>query len=123
MYDTSAGSGTFGYVVDSGINLAHVAFGGRASNGFNAVSGVTHDDRLGHGTHVAGTIGSSTYGVAKAANLISVKVFEGNSVSLLPLLPVSEADRHPGIHVCDSQWLQLGRQRHCQQRPHRNQRH
>ena len=47
IYDSSAGSGTYGYIVDSGININHVTFGGRASLGYNAVSGVTHDDRLG----------------------------------------------------------------------------
>lgn len=80
IYDSSAGTGTYGYVVDSGVRTTHTQFGGRATKGFNAVSGVTHDDRLGHGTHVAGTIAGSTYGVAKLANIISVKVFEGNSV-------------------------------------------
>ncbi|KAL9110941.1 MAG: hypothetical protein Q9227_004556 [Pyrenula ochraceoflavens] len=86
VYDSSAGSGTYGYVVDSGINYAHTAFGGRASFGYNAVSGVSDGDRLGHGTHVAGTIGSSTYGIAKSANLISVKVFEGDSGSTSTIL-------------------------------------
>jgi oryzin len=86
LYDDTAGVGTFAYVVDSGINLGHVDFGGRASNGYNAIAGVTHDDRLGHGTHVAGTIGGTTYGVAKRTSLISVKVFEGNSGSTSVIL-------------------------------------
>ncbi|KAG9524249.1 alkaline serine protease, partial [Aureobasidium melanogenum] len=73
-YDTSAGAGTYGYVVDSGINVNHREFGGRASLGQNFAGG-SHVDDIGHGTHVAGTIGGTTYGVAKKANLISVKVF------------------------------------------------
>lgn len=60
-------------------------FGGRAVLGYNAIVGVSHADRLGHGTHCAGTIGSTTYGVAKSTTLISVKVFEGSSVSIRKL--------------------------------------
>ncbi|KAL4941537.1 alkaline protease 1 [Aspergillus oleicola] len=80
IYDTSAGEGTYAYVVDTGINIDHQQFGGRASLGYNAVGG-QHIDSYGHGTHVSGTIGGSTYGVAKRANLISVKVFQGQSSS------------------------------------------
>ncbi|KAK5949678.1 Basic amino-acid permease [Knufia fluminis] len=85
IYDTSAGEGTYGYVVDTGINVNHVEFEGRASNGFNAFSGF-NADTAGHGTHVAGTIGSKTYGVAKKANLIAVKVFQGEQSSTSTIL-------------------------------------
>lgn len=68
IYDTSAGSGSYAYVVDSGILIAHSQFGGRATLGFNAAGG-THTDTLGHGTHVAGSIGGSTYGVAKQVGI------------------------------------------------------
>jgi subtilisin family serine protease len=64
LYDTTAGDGTFAYVVDSGIRVSHSQFGGRATLGYNAAGGA-HEDTLGHGSHVAGTIGGSTYGVAK----------------------------------------------------------
>ena len=79
VYDDSAGEGTFGYVVDTGINVKHQEFGGRASLAFNAVNNTDHVDRIGHGNHVAGTIGGATFGVAKKASLLSVKVFDGES--------------------------------------------
>ncbi|KAH7066654.1 subtilisin-like protease-like protein [Paraphoma chrysanthemicola] len=78
IYDTTAGAGTFSYVVDTGIRTTHTDFGGRATWGFNAVN-TDNNDNNGHGTHVAGTIGGTTYGVAKRTNLIAVKVFEGRT--------------------------------------------
>jgi oryzin len=73
-YDKSAGNGTFAYVIDSGINSKHLEFGSRASNGYNAVND-DFTDINGHGTHVAGIIGSKSFGVAKETELIAVKVF------------------------------------------------
>jgi hypothetical protein len=74
VYDDSAGRGTYAYVIDSGVNINHQEFGGRASNGANFAGG-SNVDSGGHGTHVAGTIAGRTYGVAKNANIVSVKVF------------------------------------------------
>jgi subtilisin family serine protease len=74
-YDyTSTGSGVRAYVIDTGIRTTHVDFGGRAASGFDAIDGGTADDCHGHGTHVAGTIGGSTYGVAKNVSLVAVRV-------------------------------------------------
>ena len=71
----STASNVFAYVVDTGIDATHLEFGGRVQSGFDAVSGSSgQTDCNGHGTHVAGTIGSQTYGVAKAARLVPVRV-------------------------------------------------
>ena len=61
------------YVIDTGIRISHSQFGGRATWGTNTVGG-SNTDCNGHGTHVAGTIGGSTYGVAKQVRLVAVKV-------------------------------------------------
>ncbi|HSE30304.1 MAG TPA: S8 family peptidase [Pyrinomonadaceae bacterium] len=67
------GSGVRAYVIDTGIRTTHTQFGGRASNVFDAFGG-NGQDCNGHGTHVAGTIGGSTYGVAKSSLLRGVRV-------------------------------------------------
>ena len=67
------GSGVRAYVIDTGIRTTHTQFGGRASNVFDAFGG-SGADCNGHGTHVAGTIGGSTYGVAKSSLLRGVRV-------------------------------------------------
>jgi subtilisin family serine protease len=75
-YDT-AGSGVVVYVLDTGIRFTHVDFGGRASAAFDAINdGTATNDCQGHGTHVAGTIGGTTYGIAKAVTLRSVRVLD-----------------------------------------------
>jgi subtilisin family serine protease len=73
-YDENAGQGVNIYVVDTGININHVDFEDRAIWGYNAVEGTSDDDKYGHGTHCAGTAASKTYGVAKKATIIAVKV-------------------------------------------------
>jgi subtilisin family serine protease len=75
------GAGVHAYVLDTGIRVTHVEFGGRASIGFDAVNdGQNGGDCHGHGTHVAGIIGGIKYGVAKAVTLHSVRVLgcDGN---------------------------------------------
>jgi hypothetical protein len=73
-YD-STGAGVTAYVIDTGISLSHAQFGGRAVTGFDFVDGGPAEDCNGHGTHVAGTIGGATYGVAKRVKLVAVRVF------------------------------------------------
>jgi len=69
------GAGVRAYIIDTGIRTAHAQFGGRATDGYDAVDGsLPAADCNGHGTHVAGTVGGSTYGVAKGVSLIAVRV-------------------------------------------------
>src|SRR5688572_20676674 len=69
------GSGVRVYVIDTGIRTSHTQFGSRASNVFDAFGG-SGQDCNGHGTHVAGTVGGSTYGVSKSSLLRGVRVLD-----------------------------------------------
>ena len=71
---TATGAGVTAYIIDTGIRRTHAEFGGRAVHGYDAILGLTSDDCNGHGTHVAGTVGGSTYGVAKGVRLVAVRV-------------------------------------------------
>jgi subtilisin family serine protease len=74
---TAAGAGVTAYVVDTGILAAHTDFGGRVAAGWTAVAdGNGTTDCNGHGTPVAGTVAGATYGVAKGATLVPVRVLD-----------------------------------------------
>ncbi|SPO03721.1 related to Alkaline protease 1 [Cephalotrichum gorgonifer] len=77
LYDSSAGSSTYAYVVDTGVYVGHSSLEGRATFGYNAVDS-DNTDRNGHGTHCAGTIASKDYGVSKKANVVGVKVLDAS---------------------------------------------
>jgi subtilisin family serine protease len=72
---SAPGTGVNAYVIDSGVYTAHTEFGGRAKVAYDALGGDGQDCN-GHGTHVAGIIGSKTYGVAKNVNLWAVRTLD-----------------------------------------------
>lgn len=72
---TATGAGVNAYIIDTGIRTSHSDFGGRARVGYDAIGG-NGQDCNGHGTHVAGTVGGSTYGVAKGVTLYAVRVLD-----------------------------------------------
>ncbi len=72
---TPTGSGVNAYIIDTGIRRTHAEFGSRAFAGYDAIGdGQNSNDCNGHGTHVAGTVGGTTYGVAKSVRLYAVRV-------------------------------------------------
>ncbi len=69
------GAGVHAYIIDSGVDVGHPEFGGRASDGFDAIDGTFADCHF-HGTHVAGTVGGTTVGVANAVQLVNVRALD-----------------------------------------------
>lgn len=82
QFSDRGGEGVAVYIIDTGINVNHVEFQGRAYWGANMVYGSPNIDENGHGTHCAGTVGSRTYGVAKNVNLVAVKVLNSAGYGL-----------------------------------------
>ncbi|MGH9156396.1 MAG: S8 family serine peptidase [Acidimicrobiales bacterium] len=75
-YDTT-GAGVTAYIIDTGVRATHTQFGGRVTSGYTAIAdGRGTDDCNGHGTHVSGTVGGATYGVAKQVRLVAVRVLD-----------------------------------------------
>jgi len=96
----ATGAGVTSYIIDTGINLGHTDFGGRATTGYDAIDGGSADDCQGHGTHVAGTVGGATYGVAKQTSLVAVRVLgcsgEGSTSGVIAGVDWVTADHQAG---------------------------
>jgi subtilisin family serine protease len=93
---SSDGTGVTAYVIDTGINIEHREFGGRARWGTNTIDS-SDSDGNGHGTHVAGTIGGKTYGIAKNVKLVAVKVLnaQGSGTGLSVMQGIAwSAEQH-----------------------------
>jgi subtilisin family serine protease len=75
----ATGAGVKAYIIDTGIRATHTQFAGRVISGFTAINdGLGTNDGNGHGTHVSGTVGGSTYGVAKNVTLVAVRVLDSS---------------------------------------------
>ena len=75
----ATGSGVKVYILDTGIRATHTQFAGRVISGFTVINdGLGTNDGNGHGTHVSGTVGGSTYGVAKNVTLVAVRVLDSS---------------------------------------------
>jgi subtilisin family serine protease len=73
----NAASNVTAYVIDTGVRISHADFGGRAVNGYDFIDNdPVANDCNGHGTHVAGTVGGTSYGVAKGVKLVAVRVLD-----------------------------------------------
>ncbi|MFE0104785.1 S8 family peptidase [Streptomyces sp. NPDC059009] len=92
-----AGAGVTAYVIDTGIRTTHRDFGGRARSGYDFVDhDRTAQDGNGHGTHVAGTIAGRTFGVAKKAKVVGVRVLdnEGSGTTAQVIAGIDWVTRH-----------------------------
>ena len=98
---TNTGAGVTAYIIDTGILFSHTEFGGRAVTGVDEVTaGGTAVDCNGHGTHVSGTVGGATYGIAKQAKLVAVRVLDcggsGSNSGVIAGVDWVTSDHQPG---------------------------
>lgn len=107
-FDDSAGQGITAFIVDTGIMEEHEEFEGRATFAFNSADNI-NTDANGHGSHVAGTIGGKTFGVAKKATLIGVKVLDaqgaGTNSGVIAGMNFGKALTSKSLHILTASTL------------------
>jgi len=96
------GFGVSAYIIDTGIRADHTQFGGRVTVGYDAIGdGQNTNDCNGHGTHVAGTVGGSTYGVAPQVSLVAVRVLDcsgsGSTAGVIAGIDWATANHAAGV--------------------------
>ena len=102
-YTYPASSGVHAYIIDTGMRGTHSEFSGRVGNGYDAINdGNGTNDCQGHGTHVAGTVGGTTWGVAKSVTLHPVRVLDcsgsgSNSGVIAGMDWVAQNAVHPAV--------------------------
>jgi subtilisin family serine protease len=97
----ATGTGVKAYIIDTGIRATHTQIAGRVISGFTAINdGLGTNDGNGHGTHVSGTVGGSTYGVAKNVTLVAVRVLDssgsGTNSGVISGVDWVTSDHQPG---------------------------
>ncbi|MCP2329623.1 subtilisin family serine protease [Hamadaea flava] len=102
----NTGAGVKAYIIDTGIRLTHADFGGRAISGIDTVDNDNDaTDCHGHGTHVAGTVGGSSYGVGKGVTLVAVRVMSctggGTTAGIIAGIDWVTADHTTGPAVAN----------------------
>ena len=108
------GFGVTAYIIDTGIRADHAQFGGRVTAGFDAFSdGQNSNDCNGHGTHVAGTVGGSTYGVAPEVSLVAIRVLScsgsGSTSGVIAGIDWATANHAAGVPAVANMSLGGGR--------------
>jgi subtilisin family serine protease len=105
IYPDNGGAGIDVWVIDTGIQTNHTDFGGRATIVKNYITSEANTDLNGHGTHVAGVVGSFTYGVAKNATIYGVKVLNqsgsGTTSNVIAAIQYVAANARPGKSVAN----------------------
>lgn len=100
-YEADGGKDIKVYVIDTGINVDHVDFEGRATWGETIPAGDVDEDGNGHGSHCAGTIAGKKYGVAKLARPVAIKVLRSNGSGTMQDV-IKGVDAATGMHLKDA---------------------
>ena len=108
----ATGAGVKAYDIDTGLRITHQEFTGRVAYGVDLTNGGANEDCQGHGTHTAGTIGGTTWGVAKGVTIVPVRIGEcGSSLAIdraIAGIDWVTGDHQPGEPAVANMSFQLG---------------